>query len=559
MNDVSKSIRKEILSMPSYPAPALADIQYKLNQNESPFDVPLEIKQRIFERLQQTPFNRYNDGDSSKIRELLSEKFEVPKNRILVGAGIDELLYYLVLTVVNKGEKVVRFSPSFAMYSICTTVCGGTDVDIALDPNFSLTEEFYKESKDAALTFICSPNNPTGNSFSIAELEQIVKNSKGIVCIDEAYADFADENALSLLRYPNVVIMRTFSKAFSAAGVRFGVAIADPTLIENMNKIRLPWNIGFFQQIAAEELLLESPIFAKNVQYIKKERERVFAALQVMKNVIKVYPSQSNFILFRVPYSKKTYEALLKKSVQVRLFSSSLLQNCLRVSIGTKEENDAFLNALKKVFEVDLVIFDIDGVLVDVSNSYCEAIKRTVEKISNKKITDKDIEEIKKQPGSNNDWDVSFALAYDTSFSKIDRKSKKYQDLKAIFQDFYIGQKLYENEPLLISKGNLQVLTERGINIGVVTSRPRNEAMLVLKRLGIQYFDPKLVVAQEDCVEEKPSPKPIKLVVARAQGKNAIYIGDTINDQLAAERAGVSYQSVDATQSVNDILRRLLP
>lgn len=344
--DVSKLVRKCIMKMDSYNIPKRLDVKVKLDQNESPYSIPEAIVEKIRSRFQSVKLNRYNDGNSTELRELIAKRLKVAIDNVAVGVGIDELLYYIMLAFIEKGNKVVRFSPSFEMYKICSTLADALDVSIALNPDFSLHEKFVQESRNAKLVFLCRPNNPTGNSIPLKTVERIAQTSSGLVCIDEAYVDFAGDNCLTLLDYENVIILRTFSKAMSAASVRMGYAIADKRVIESINKVRLPWNIPLFSQIATEEIIKNVEMFSDNIQKIKSERSRLFAEME--KLGITVFPSEANFILFKVKDRDFVFDGLLEQGVLIRSFSCSELKNYLRVTVGTYDENNAFLDALKR-------------------------------------------------------------------------------------------------------------------------------------------------------------------------------------------------------------------
>jgi histidinol-phosphate aminotransferase len=338
--------RENIKAMQPYEMPTSARSECKLNQNESPYDIPNALKERILERVAATPWNRYNEGSSMRLRELLAAKFSLTPGNIIVGAGIDELLYYIALAFVEKGDKIVRFSPSFSMYKICSQLAEALDIDIRPNLDFSLPEKFIEESRYAKLTFICRPNNPTGSTIEIKTLENIVQNTRGLVCIDEAYADFADDNCRGLLNYSNVILLRTFSKAFSAAGIRIGYALANERVVTLLNRVKLPWNVSLFSQIAAEEIIQNSKQFEEIATGIKSERARLFSELQRLG--VTGYPSKGNFILFRLPNATLVFESLLNQGILIRSFSSQVLKNCLRVTIGTIEQNDRFLQALER-------------------------------------------------------------------------------------------------------------------------------------------------------------------------------------------------------------------
>jgi|GEM_PF-8703 len=566
--------KKEIEEMEPYQAPMIVDAEVKLNQNESPYNIPPELVVKIMDRIKAVMFNRYNEGSSKKLRELIATKFSVSPEQVIFGVGVDELLYYLVLAFLDRGEKVVRPVPSFAMYEICARVVGANDCPVMLTDEFELSEDFVREAKDAKLVFICSPNNPTSNSFDKKTIERVIIGTKGIVCIDEAYAEFAKDDCLEFLKYPNVIIMRTFSKAYSCAGVRLGYAISTPGIINRMDRVKLPWNVSVLSQVVGEIVLENDKSFMANVAEVKQNRDRMVAE---MKKMVPALSCDANFITFKIDDPNKAFGFLLSRGVLVRNISKyPMLSKFLRVNVGTTEENKKFLDALRSYLGKRLgdrsvatkgIIFDIDGVLVDVSKSYRTAIIETVMAVSGIKITNDDIDRIKKKPNSNNDWDVSYALAYEVEdLAKIDRSGSNYKKLKAIFQNLYLGR-LRNLETPIAKLTTLNSLLSSGYYLGIVTSRPREEALYVLEQFFPKIFDPKCVVALEDCKVEKPNPDPV-LLAARAMGCDPLdctYVGDTVNDMLAAKAAGSRFVSVtkglgaidEFIDDVNEIVRRV--
>ena len=276
-----------------------------------------------------------------------------------------------------------------------------------------------------------------------------------------------------------------------------------------MNRVRLPWNVNVLSQVIGEIILENEDVFKEKLEEIKENRKELITE---MEKIVKILPTETNFISFEVQKPREVFEKLKEKGVLIRdICKYPMLEKYLRVNVGTKEENEKFLSALKDVLQInqDAVIFDIDGVLVDVSKSYREAIKRTVEKFRGTRATDQEIELIKRKPNSNNDWVVTYALAtrYEGDLSKINRSDKNYLKMKEVFQNFYLNE-LIDNEKILINKKYIYGLKKKGTLIGVVTSRPRYEALYVLKRINL--VDENFVVAQEDCDEEKPSPKPME-------------------------------------------------
>jgi len=594
MVTLDKLVRKNIKNMAVYPGPEGIVGEVKLNQNESPYNLPKEIKEKIKEKIDEIYFNRYNEGSSKKLRILLGAKFNVNPNQIILGCGMDELLYYVIMTFIAQGDKIVRPIPSFAMYRICAEVSGARDIAVELDNNFELTEEFVTESKDAKLTFICRPNSQTGNSFDKKIIERIIKETSGLVFIDEAYAEFAPGDCLDFLKYNNVIIGRTFSKVYSVAGLRLGYLIADKKIIEYLNKVRLPWNLNVLTQAIGEIILRNENIFIEKIQEINKNKQKVLKELKNLKklgNVLDVLDSDANFISLKVDKPRNILKSLENKGILVRnLNNYPKMSRYLRVSIGTKKENNKFLSSLKESIKItkkmeknvktergrlklkeklnnikmeggkpEAIIFDIDGVLVDVSQSYVEAIKMTAQEFSGRQFSDGDIENIKSKPNSNNDWIVTYALAksYRGDLSKIDRNSKEFIEIKNRFQELYLGG-LIDKEAILLNPKILEKLIKREIKIGIVTSRPRKEALYVLERIG--NFDEKQLIAQEDCDEEKPSSKPIIKLLERIGTKNAVYLGDTVNDEISAKNAGIKFLRVskNINENVNGILRRLL-
>lgn len=319
----------------------------KLDANESPYDLPLKIKQLIFKELQQANFNRYPDPGALNLREAFSKKIGLPAKWILAGNGSDELILYLALAFARG--KVLFFSPTFAMYKVIGSSCGAKVLDIPLESNFALPMKQILKQKNAGIIFISSPNNPTGNCFRKEDVLNIVKNTNALIVLDEAYVEFCkDSFLLYLKKFKNLVILRTFSKAFGLAGMRIGFMLAQPRIIQEVNKVRLPYNVSLFSQISGRVVLEKSHFLNLSVKTIISERERVFKELSCIKGITP-YPSQANFIFFKIrDSSDKLYAYLVKKGVFIRnLNGYSGLRNCLRVTIGTRKENNIFLERLR--------------------------------------------------------------------------------------------------------------------------------------------------------------------------------------------------------------------
>jgi len=336
---ISALVRPNVRRLRPYEAKE-APCLVKLDANESPypFPVPAEVL-RI-------PTNRYPDPEATTLKKTLSKQFGVPDSGVLVGNGSDELIYYLITVF---GGPVLYPTPTFSMYGIIAKALGQKTIEIPLNGRFDLdTGKMLPLIKLRGLTFLSSPNNPTGNCFSTEKILKLIESSRGIVVLDEAYQPFSSERGfLPLLEdYKNLLILRTLSK-IGLAGLRVGVLIGDEALLREVNKVRLPFNVNSFSQAIAVSALKEKTRLRSYIKAIVIERKRLYRALANIKGVIP-YPSEANFILFKVKNSDKVYTGLLKKGVLVRNMKG-VIDPCLRVTIGTKRENDIFLKALKEV------------------------------------------------------------------------------------------------------------------------------------------------------------------------------------------------------------------
>ncbi len=326
--------------------------QVKLDANESPFNLPPEIRQELAEAIARLKFHRYPDASSDLLRTQLSEQLRVNKEQIVVGAGSDELIGNFMLAF-GRPEACVSFpTPTFSMYRILAQIARLKAVGLPLDEWFDLNAEAWRSHLNTNvinLVFISYPNNPTGNNFSAEVIHQMLSRSDTLVILDEAYYEFSGQTLMSECdRYPNLVITRTFSKAYGLAGLRVGHLIARPEIANELNKVRLPYNLNRFSQIAATLLLKHHDRFSRQIQLILSERERVFKALEVMDG-IQPFPTDANFILFRTDRpASGVFQCLLNHGVLVRnLDRPGPLRNCLRVTIGTPEENNMFLQGLE--------------------------------------------------------------------------------------------------------------------------------------------------------------------------------------------------------------------
>ncbi|RMG69850.1 MAG: histidinol-phosphate transaminase [Nitrospirae bacterium] len=340
--NINRLIRKNIRGLHPYEAKELR-ARAKLDANESPYEFPELLKEAL-----NVKTNRYPDPQGTQLKRAASKRWKVKPENILLGNGSDELIYYLVLTF---GGPVMYPTPTFSMYEIITKAIGEKAVGVRLDRDFDLnTERFLEAIKKhkPKLIFLSSPNNPTGNCFSTDRIFQIIQKTRGLVVVDEAYQPFSSKNGFVpfLESMENLVIMRTLSK-IGFASLRVGFLLAHKPVIEAVNRVRLPFNLNALSQAVAIEVFKNYRTIQSGIKKIVKERERLYSELQGIKK-IRVYPSEANFILFSTADADKLHRGLARRGVLVRNMTSAV-KNSLRVTIGTREENDLFLNTLKSL------------------------------------------------------------------------------------------------------------------------------------------------------------------------------------------------------------------
>ncbi|MEX2582687.1 MAG: histidinol-phosphate transaminase [Gemmatimonadota bacterium] len=334
----------------------------KLNQNESPYDVPDELKERLWSRLAERPWNRYPPFVATDFISAVAEATGWPDAGVLVGNGSNELIQSLLATVVEPGRTVVIPEPTFTLYGLLTRVGGGTVAAVPLNPElrFDVGAIIRRATESAAsIIVLCSPNNPTGAALTKEEVEAIHDGTDSLVVLDQAYVEFGGYDAIPLLRdRPRLIILRTFSKAMAMAGLRAGYLLAHPELVREFAKAKLPYNINFVTETIAAEVLRNRDLLQPRIDRIRSERDRLHDALSRIP-ALRVYRSESNFILFRVEHAeldhRHVFQRLLEDwGVLVRDVSGyPMLDRCLRVNAGGAEENDVFLEAMKRLVGSD--------------------------------------------------------------------------------------------------------------------------------------------------------------------------------------------------------------
>lgn len=353
---IKELIRPEIRSFVPYDANQ-QPYRIKLDANESPFNLPAAARQKLSEYILNDPqLNLYPDTDSVKLRKALSEHWAVDYRNIIVGTGSDQLIQVIANVFVGPGDKVLYPAPSFGMYGDSCIIAGGTPVKYILEPeqSFEYSKKTIFEAYDRErpkLVYICNPNNPTGNIMPVSDVLEVVRYCKNsVVVVDEAYAEFCDTTVIPhILEFENLIILRTFSKAYGLAGIRCGYSIAGPALTGGVNLARAPYNISSLSQYTAQLVLEDMEEIKKNIQYLVEQRIRLSEELKQIRG-ISVFQSHSNFILVKVERCKEVYKRLCEKGIFIRIFGSSpLLENCLRISVGTEQQNTILLDELKAI------------------------------------------------------------------------------------------------------------------------------------------------------------------------------------------------------------------
>jgi len=299
-------------------------------------------------------FNRYPDPYQRKLKQKLSKLKGVSNKNIFIGNGSDEVIDLAFRIFCNPGvDKALTFSPTYGMYSVSAAINNIELIEVPLNESFQINLEAtnpYLKDDNLKLIFICSPNNPTGNIIKKEEIEKILNNFNGIVVIDEAYIDFSDTASYIELinQYPNLIVSQTLSKAWGLASARIGLAYANQETIALFNKVKPPYNVSEPNQKLALDTIENSIEFDNYKNIILKERTRLKTCLADFVFVKKIYPSDSNFILVEVTAADRVYNDLILEGIVIRN-RNKVIPNCIRISIGTIEENDKLLKALKKI------------------------------------------------------------------------------------------------------------------------------------------------------------------------------------------------------------------
>jgi histidinol-phosphate aminotransferase len=344
-------IRPEVLALHAYHVPPASGM-IKLDAMEDPYLLPQALREEIAGAVANAEINRYPDAGAHQLKERIRQVTNLPSGmELLLGNGSDEIIQLLALSVARPDAVLLSIEPSFVMYKMIASFVGMKYVGVPLEEDFSLDRKAVLEAirrEQPALVFLAYPNNPTGNLFDAATIKQIIHAAPGLVVVDEAYYAFARDSFIPYLaNYNNLLVMRTFSK-LGMAGLRLGFLAGPAAWLSQLEKLRLPYNVGVLPQMVAAKLLEHHDVLLEQAERIKQQRARLLAALNTIVGV-RTYSSEANFILFRVAKATQIFEGLKKRGVLIKNLDGGhpALADCLRVTVGAPDENRNFVAALQ--------------------------------------------------------------------------------------------------------------------------------------------------------------------------------------------------------------------
>ncbi|HET8864959.1 MAG TPA: histidinol-phosphate transaminase [Gracilimonas sp.] len=345
--NINSLVRENILNLKPYrSARDDFDSGVLLDANENSFGAPFADDMEL---------NRYPMPHQDELREKISAFRGLSKKNVFVGVGSDEAIDLLFRIFCRPGkDRVIVNPPTYGMYKVSASINDVAVDEVLLTESFQLQpEKIIKAIRpETKLIFICSPNNPTGNSMDVSDIVKILEGFDGIVVVDEAYIDFSIQGSLAnnITDFKNLVVLQTMSKSFGLAGIRLGIALADPEVISYMMKVKAPYNVNKLTSVKANLAFSNIDHITKNIKAILAERERVIGKLVTFKEVEKIYPTDANFVMFRIEDALNVYKELAEKGVIIRYRGNEPnCENCLRLTVGTASENDRFFRALQEI------------------------------------------------------------------------------------------------------------------------------------------------------------------------------------------------------------------
>jgi histidinol-phosphate aminotransferase len=347
MNYFRKSIHEMSGYVPGEQPPIGTKI-IKLNSNENPYP-PSPQALKVLQEIDGEMLRRYPDPTAKQFRLAASKMLGVSDDWIIVGNGSDDLLNLIVRAVGETGKQVICPAPTYVLYRTLAEIQDAEFVEVPYPDDYQLPVDLLIVAQ-GAVTFVASPNSPSGTAISVADLERLAKGLSGILVIDEAYVDFAENNALELTKkYENVIVLRTLSKGYSLAGLRLGFGIANPALIAELNKIKDSYNVDALAYLVGAAAIADQNYKTANAEKIKASRSRL--ALNLKELGFEIWPSQTNFLLVRPPNgdAERIYQTLKIEGILIRYFNQPRLADKLRITVGTEEQNQILVQILRRI------------------------------------------------------------------------------------------------------------------------------------------------------------------------------------------------------------------
>ncbi len=530
--------RKTLEGLSPYPVskiPRAGHICLDMNEN------PRGPSPRVMKALKELKEKHlYSYPDYQGLYSALADYTGLKGKNLILTCGGDEAIRIVLDAFVEEGEKVVLTTPTYSMYNLLLKLRGADLIELQYGKDLVFPQEKLFElakTKPGAVILI-NPASPTGETIPLKTIEKTLELFKDVpVLLDETYHHYSGYSAVELVnKYPNLFILMTFSKAFSLAGLRLGYVISQEENITKLDLVNPPYPVSGPAVIAAAAALKDREFLREEVKKVEEEKKFLFKELASLD--LEVRLTKTNFIL--VNFGKNALEIkkqLTERKILVRsLENYPPLQNYLRVSLGTRENHLAFLQALKEIIRPKIILFDLDGVLIDVNQSYLQAIRETVGFFSSNLPEWKEIQTQKQAGGFNNDWDLTCFLIEQRGL-EVPRKTVIDK-----FQEFYLGNNfdgLIDKEKPLIRKDFLESLSAN-YKMGIVTGRPKPEAIYTLEKMGVLHFFQSLITMDDvPSKRGKPDPLGLELAIKELGSKHGFYIGDNPDDMKAARAAGL--------------------
>ena len=542
--------KESIKNMEPYADPGVGRMDaLRLDFNEN----LLGASPKVLEALMKVSREEYGCyPEYQELNTALSEVLGVAKESLIATNGSDEAIRAIFDTYVEKGDEVILLTPSYSMYKLYAQVAGAKIVWVSYclkDFSFPIDEVLNAIGPNTRLIALANPNNPTGTLIEREHLLRIVEaNPKMAVLIDEAYGPYAKQTNIDLAnRYSNVFVTQTFSKAHGLAGLRIGCLVSAKENIAMISKVLSPaYSVGCLAVTAAIAAMGDKA-------YVDLYVDEIIAARELFTQAItsfgfQVINSHANFVLVRFgEWADKVKSALAEQKILVR--ERSDLKGLLRITIGPRERMQRVLSLLQSLCSPMALIFDMDGVLIDESQSYRPCIVKTTEYFLGGKMDPALVEIYKQKGGYNNDYDCTEAILKE--YGVRVQKEKIVERFDAYYQDFKLSERWLLDEELLLK-------LKRRFRLGIFTGRPKKDALDALRRFGKEsIFD--VVITDDDVKQRKPDPEGLILAMESLNASSVIYFGDSSDDREAARRASVEFVEVIAPgREIKETLERLL-